>query len=201
MSDPSGNRTPKANAPSAGRGIALVAFATIIGIFLLWKGPSKDSQVQADASQQTESASATTKQTVATTSTAPVPVTAIAPAALTITVANGSGKAKVAGTLAERLKGQGYTSVKPTNAVDAKGGVIEVPATVIYFDAGYEADAKAVATAAGLNVAAVAARPATGVPLSAADAAANVLVILGVDYVPSAAPAASGAVGASAATG
>ena len=196
MSDPSGNRTPKANAPSAGRGIALVAFATIIGIFLLWKGPSKDSQVQADASQKTESASATTKQTVATTSTAPVPVTAIAPAALTITVANGSGKAKVAGTLAERLKGQGYTSVKPTNT---SGG--EVPATVIYFDAGYEADAKAVATAAGLNVAAVAARPATGVPLSAADAAANVLVILGVDYVPSAAPAASGAVGASAATG
>ena len=102
----------------------------------------------------------------------------------------------MAGTLAERLKGQGYTSVKPTNTSDG-----EVPATVIYFDAGYEVDAKAVAAAAGLNVAAVAARPATGVPLSAADAAAKVLVILGVDYVPSAAPAASGAVGASAATG
>ncbi len=200
MSQSSGSRPQRSNPPSAGRGIALVVFATLIGAFLIWKGPASDSVAQIEIpTGDGGSNSPTTKQTVAPTAptTAPPPSTAVAPAQLTITVANGSGKGGVAGDLSDKIKAGGYATVTATNAVDDKGTTITVPATVIYFDAGFEADARAVATVAGLSPASITARPNTPLPLEAAAQAAKVTVILGTDFTPGAAAAAapSGATG------
>ena len=65
-------------------------------------------------------------------------------------VANGSGKSGVAGTNADKLKTAGYTKVDTTNApTTAK--------STVYYASGAQADAQAVATALGLDPAAVAA--------------------------------------------
>jgi hypothetical protein len=165
-------------------------FATLIGIILIWKGPASDSAVQLQLSPDAENdGSVTTKQTVAPTTptTPPPPSTSVQPAQLTITVANGSGKAGVAGDLSDKLKNGGYPMVSPTNTT---GG--QVPSTTIYFDAGYEADARAVAAVAGLSPAAVTARPNTALPLDATAQAARVLIILGTDFTPGATQATSG---------
>lgn len=179
MSDTSRDRSSRPPTGAAGRGVVLVVFALIVGLVLLWKGPVNDRRVLTDPSTAStikdDVAVTVTPQTTA--STVPVPVTQVPPAQLTIAVANGSGKGGVAGSLVKALSPAGYTQAKSTNATST------VAASVIYFDAGYEADAKAVATAAKLSPVIVKARPAS-VPLAAADQTAKVLVILGQDYSP-----------------
>ena len=103
-----------------------------------------------------------------TTTTAAV---ANAPANVTVLVANGSGKSGVAATNATKLKTAGYTKVDTTNSpTTAKSAV--------YYAAGAQADAQAVATALGLDPSVVAAMPS---PPPVDLAGATVLVVIGSD--------------------
>lgn len=186
---PQRSSRPQSPSASAGRGVALVAIATLIGIFLLWKGPGSDNvRLQTESGDTTQTGNQPSKSTVATTTTAAAPATSVPPAQLTLVVANGSGKSGVAGALSDTLKAAGYAQVKATNTTG------QIPNTVVYFDAGFEADARDVAEKAGIASTVVQARPAE-VPLSAQDQTAHVLVLQGQDYTPNAA-ATTGAGGA-----
>ena len=65
------------------------------------------------------------------------------PAEVKILVLNGSGLVGVAGQATDILNGKGYTTIPPANAP------AKVPATVVYYTEGYQADAEAIAAALG----------------------------------------------------
>lgn len=157
--------------------IVLIAVAVLIGVVLLWKGFDEEGGVVA-ATDSTE----TTTTTASTSATAPPPIettttTAAAPtsppADVSIVAANASGGTGLAGSAATKLQASGYTDVaKADGPVQAKSAV--------YYAAGAQADATAVAKALGIDEALVAAMPASPpVPLNGA----TVLVMLGADQL------------------
>lgn len=177
----SGAQRSQSAAPvAASRGVMLVAIAALIGLFLIVKGPTGDNvSVAAPGGSSTTQKAAATTAPVATTTTAPVPTTKVPPAQLTITVANGTGTSGKAKTVSDALKAAGYPNSAAVNPTQSPQ-----PETKVYFDAGFEPDAKAVAAkiSAGLVTAGrVVARPAT-VPLKPADSASKIIVLLGSDF-------------------
>src|SRR5690606_37859071 len=93
------------------------------------------------------------------------------PAEVPVLVANGSGATGVAAANAEKLRAAGYTDVETTNAPTTNR-------TNVYYAAGAQADAQAVATALSLEQATVVAMPA---PPPVEPAGATVLVVIGTD--------------------
>lgn len=177
MSEPTRSRAPRPPQTNASRGIALVAVAVIIGALLIWKNPGTG---QVGVSTDLHSATSTTakggdKPADATTTTAP-PTTAVPVADLKITVANASGVSGAAGTVADKLKEAGYTSVAPLNGDKGQP-------TKVFFDQDFEADAKAVASAIGLADTTVEARP-PEVAIEAKGKNAEVIVVLGDGFDP-----------------
>lgn len=177
----SGAQRSQSAAPvAASRGVILVVIAALIGLFLILKGPSNDSGSVAAAggSSTTKPATATTAAAV-TTTTAAAPTTKVPPGQLTITVANGTGTAGKAKTVSDALKAAGYPNSAAVNPTQSPQ-----PETKVYFDAGFEPDAKAVAAKISANLVTggrVVARPAT-VPLKPADSASKIIVLLGADF-------------------
>ena len=189
MTEPTRSRSSRPTQPNAGRGIALVAVAVIIGVLLVWKNPGTG---QVTASPDLHSATSTTAggddpAKDATTTTA-APTTSVPVAELKVTVANASGVSGAAGDVAEKLKAAGYTSVAALNGDKGQP-------TKVYFENGFEADAKAVAKAAGLPESTVEARP-PEVSIEASGKNAQVIVIRGDGFD----PAKPGADGGDAAT-
>jgi hypothetical protein len=165
---------PDADDPRARTiGIALIAAALLIGIVLLAKGFSQEDSLVATGVPDTDRTTTTTSATggaveETTTTTAAV---ANPPASVSVIVANGTGTTGVAGTNAEKLTAAGYTDVETTNAPTSTR-------SNVYFAAGAQADAQAVATALSLDQASVQAMP-TPPPVELAGA--TVLVIIGSD--------------------
>jgi hypothetical protein len=166
---------------TAARGIALVALAMIVGVFLLLKGfDSEGTLVDGDTGQPVttdegqngdDGESPTTDGgpdvSVLTPTTRP-------PADVSVLVANGSGVSGAAAAISERLQPNGYVMLDPTNGSDTS-------TTLVYYVEGYQADAEAIATSLGVDVTNVAPmpEPLPGDIVGVADA--KVLVHLGPD--------------------
>jgi hypothetical protein len=156
------------------RGVALIATAVILGLFIVRNGFDTQSSAS-DGDPKTEAAGDTTAPPAGggetTTTAAPAPA-ARAPAEVTVLVANASGVAGAAGGLTETLAGQGYQTVPETNAPQS------AQATQVLFLPDFDAEAAAVATAIGA--------PADGVtpmpdPTPVDPASAQIVVLLGTD--------------------
>jgi LytR cell envelope-related transcriptional attenuator len=157
-------------------GIVLIAVAVLIGVVLLAKGFSQEDGLVSTAAPADERTTTTTQAAASggtgveeetTTTTA----AANPPANVSVLVANGSGKSGVAGANADKLKAKDFTKVDTANApTTAK--------STVYYASGAQADAQAVATALGLDPAAVAAMPS---PPAVDLKGATVLVVIGSD--------------------
>jgi hypothetical protein len=158
------------------RGALLIAAAVLLGAGLLANGFRDDHVASGAAPTPT-----TTRSTVPGTTT-PV-VQAHDPAQVKVLVLNGSGKSGVAKAAKDQLAAANYTVLEPGNA---GGGTLT--ASIVYFVAGYEADAGTVAAKLGLPAGAAQALP-NPLPATVADAQdANIIVLVGTD-----APIAGGA--------
>lgn len=134
-------------ASTATRGVILVVGAVIIGAMLLWKGGGAE---KATVTGEDILKPVTSPGTKGTTTTTQAPsTTAVAPAQLLVVFANGSGTTGLAKTKAEQLKAKGYS------ATTYVAGTV-TPLTMVFYVAGFEADAQAVAIAMGLPAARVA---------------------------------------------
>lgn len=167
---------------AARNGLILVAAAVVIGLVLMLVGRD-DGESAGDTS--TSSTSSVPDDTVPTETSNTLPGTGVTtpPAELAIVVGNGSGKDGLAGNTKDFLAGAGYTSVEAMNANTAA-------ATAVYFVAGAEADAAAVATVLGLPTTPAPTLLPTPPPVTGPIGAAKVVVVLADD--PPAVAAASG---------
>jgi hypothetical protein len=156
------------------RGALLIFVAVLLGAGLLANGFRDD-----EATPTAGTSTPTTKKGTATTApgaTASTVVQAHDPAQVKVLVLNGSGKSGVAKAAADQLKAANFTTLDPANA---KGSTIT--ASIVYFVAGYDADAQAIAAKLGLPASAAQPLP-TPVPESVTDAKdANVVVVVGSD--------------------
>lgn len=160
------------------RGALLIGVAVLLGAGLLANGFRDDNSISSPGSHT----STTVRSTVP--STTPTSIVQHDPAQVKVLVLNGSGKAGVAKTTKDQLAAANYTMLEPDNI---KGGGTAT-ASIVYFVAGYDADAQAIAAKLGLPAGAVQPLP-TPVPSTIADPKdANVIVIIGSD-----APVAGGA--------
>jgi hypothetical protein len=161
------------------RGALLIGVAVILGAVLL-------AQSFKDGGSPV-SAGGTTTSTVKRTETSTTPSTAPQlhdPAAVKVLVLNGSGKSGIAKAGADQLKAANYTTLDPANATSST----PIPTSVVYFTAGYEADAQAIAAKLGLAPSAVQALPSPPPPSVGDPKDANIVVLIGAD-----APIAGGA--------
>jgi hypothetical protein len=157
------------------RGALLIAAAVLLGAGLLANGFRDDRVASGSGASPT-----TTRPSVASTTTVPQ---AHDPAQVKVLVLNGSGKTGVAKTAKDQLAAANYTVLEPGNA---QGGT--VTASIVYFAAGYDADASTVAAKLSLPASAVQPLP-NPLPPTVADAqGATIVVIIGTD-----APVAGGA--------
>ena len=160
------------------RGGLVVALGLIAGIVVL-------SHVRPSHRVETStgSHSTTTVQRLSPITTAAVTSPAHDPSSVPVVVLNGVNvKKPIAGSAATTLKGAGYTNSTPKDAGTT------VPASTVYFQSGYEADAAAVAAALGLPAGEVQPLPSPPPPAIGNAGDAAVIVVVGPD-----APAAQGA--------
>lgn len=181
MSDPSESprrrrrQPPAAPPPSQGspvKGAILVVVAVIIGVALLRDDSSTAAQVSVGAKTPVTEPGDSGDGGGDTSSTTTTTVALRAPSEVKVLVANGSDVNGAAGVQTNALKALGYVTGDPGNAA-------RVPATVVYFTAGYEAEAAQLAAAIGAPETAVQAMP-TPAPVDDL-ALANVLVVVGPD--------------------
>ena len=190
------------------RGLALLALALLIGIVLLnatdadppgttvsARGDSDtadgDGGGDSDAAGEGDGEGDAAAETPATTPT-PTTAPAKAPKDVRVIVANASDVNGAAGNAKKVLDPVGFNVLAPSNAT-------KVPESGVFFTAGFEADAAAVATALGLPATVVKALPA---PPPFDTKGANVAVVIGADHGAkfAAAPTAAGAAGSTTTT-
>lgn len=169
---------------AAGRGIALIALAVVIGVFLLSKGLDEGGLFTVDVSSSgTDDAAVageTDDATVTPTSTAvtaPVPTTiaspvARSPAEVKIFVANANGVAGIASANVDALKPLAYNVLAPGNAPE------RVETTNVYYEDGWQLEALGVAGSLGIPAENVVPWPA---PAPFDVNTATVVVVLGLD--------------------
>ncbi|MGK2930151.1 MAG: LytR C-terminal domain-containing protein [Acidimicrobiales bacterium] len=166
-------RQPPQAPPAQGspaKGVILVVVAVLIGFGLLQDQDSSTAQVAvgADDDPATVDEGDGAEVVESTTTTAP----ARPPSEVKVLVANGSEVNGAAGAQADALEALGYVTANPANAE-------LVPATVVYFTPGYQAEAEELAAAINADPAAVTALP---TPAPVADMQlSNVLVVVGPD--------------------
>lgn len=166
------------------RGALLIGAAVVLGAVLLAQG--FDDGGGATASSTT---STTVKRNTSTTPTSVAQVHD--PATVKVLVLNGSGKSGIAKAGADQLKAANYTTLDPANVANGE----TVQQSIVYFQAGYDADAQAIAAKLGLAPSAVQALPSPA-PATVGDPKdANVVVVIGAD-----APVAGGGGASSTAT-
>ena len=171
-------RQPQDTPPPQGsvaKGAILVAVALLIGFALLRDSDSGDAEVAVGAddnpaasSDGGESDGEDTSSSTTTTTAAPRP-----PAEVKVLIANGSDVDGAAGAQTDALEALGYVTADPTNTST------KVPATVVYFTVGYQAEAEALAEAIGAAPTEVKPLP-TPAPVDDLQLS-NVLVIVGPD--------------------
>jgi LytR cell envelope-related transcriptional attenuator len=164
---------PRRTSPA--RGVALIATAVIIGLFVLRNGfettGGDGPSPQVEASDTTDTTAADGGGEAPTETTAPPAPRA--PAEVTVLVANTTDVSGAAGGLTDNLVGKGYQAAPPTDGQPA------LEQTQVLFVEGFEAEAQAVAATVGAPAEAVQPMPAT--PPVGDLAGAQVLVMLGSD--------------------
>ncbi len=170
---------PQASGLAAGRGLLIVVFAVAIGVLLLARvvGGDDDSNTPSSADKTSQPATTGGGPNVAPT---PVPSTTAStiapkkePQTVVVLVANGRGVAGAAKANADALKVQNYNLLSPIDYPTIEAS------TAVYFRAGYQADALAVAKALTIDVSKVKELPATVLPIDGKTA--HVVVVLGTD--------------------
>lgn len=170
-------RRPAAPPVSTGSpmlGVVLVAVAALIGVMLLAKGGGAEKIVTQSSSDGGALATPGGDAGQSPTPTEPVTVVTTPAAQLKIIVANGSNVKGVAKKAKDQLAAAGYSL---STAVDASASV---PNSIVYYVAGADADARAVAQAIGLSPDLVALMP-TSPPIKQQLGDAKILVVLSSD--------------------
>jgi hypothetical protein len=159
--------------------------AIVVGIFLMVKGGGGSAATP--AGDQIAATTTTTSPPAGSAPTSTVSSATLPPAQVKIVAANGSSVKGLAGKTKTQLAAAGYTNVVAT---DTNTGSAPVTSSLIYYIPGAEADAKAVARAAGFSADRVAQLPAatTQVPVSGI-AGARVVMLLGPDSPAAGTPA------------
>lgn len=155
---------------AAGRAVALLSVAVVIGIVLLNAAddsPSPRVSAGGDKATSTSSPEQTTTTIAVTTTTTP----ARAPKEVKVLSANGTDVKGAARKATDALRAAGYNVLAPVDAGK------KVSATSVFFAAGFEAEARAVASLLGLGPDVVKAIP-TPPPLADVRGA-NVVVMVG----------------------
>lgn len=162
---------------SVARGAVLVVIALVIGVLLLRDDDSSATQVavgtDTPASVDDGDGQGDDGDVSDTSSTTPTTEAARPPAEVKVLVANGSSVNGAAGTQTDELEALGYVTATPTNAAE------RVPATIVYYTAGFEPEARRLAESLGLAGTAVAKLPAVA-PVDDLQLS-NLLVVLGPD--------------------
>jgi len=166
------SRPPATPQNSATMGVILVIAAVIVGVLLFnaGGGNSKDSDTDKTAAESANGGKSST-----TTTSAP-PVQTTPPASLEVVVGNGSGITGRAKTTSEKLAGLGYSNIKFVEGNPT-------PSTLVYFSAGHDADALALAQQMGLGADRVQPVPAQS-PLKTPAPTAALIVLVGADFDP-----------------
>jgi hypothetical protein len=122
------------------RGIALIVAAVILGVVLLKATDSPAPFVPKVTAADGSTTTSTTEATGSTTATTPTTAAAKAhkPGEVKVLVVNGSGVTGAAGRVATTLASEGYV-LKPS------GNVKTASASNVYYQPGYDADARAIA--------------------------------------------------------
>lgn len=171
-------RPPQPAAPppqgSPAKGAILVVVALLIGFALLRDDDAGTAQAAVGAADQPAADTGAgdgdgTDTSSTTTSTTAAPR---APADVKVLVANGSDVDGAAGAQTDALEALGYVAANPTNTDP-------VPATVIYYTVGYQAEAEALAAAIGAPPTSVTPLP-TPAPVGDMQLS-NLLVVVGPD--------------------
>lgn len=165
---------------AAGRGIALLAVALLIGILLLnatdaeppgtrvTTGPSG---VHGEQNGGNEDDRGGDDEVSVSTTAPPTTLAARPPREVKVIVVNASGVKGAAGKASEILKPPGYNVLAPTNANSGE--------TSVYFTPGYDSDATAVATTLGFPLTSV--KPLPTPPPIPDSKGAHVVVLVGPD--------------------
>lgn len=167
--------TPPAAQGSVAKGAILVAVAVIIGFVLIRDDGirSQSSAVGADIGVDIDEGADTPTDDPAADDT---PVDSVPdardPAQVRVLVANGTNVKGAAGRFTDTLIAASYQTAGATDAIDKS-----VEATSVYYTAGYEAEANAVATALDAPAENVLALPAA--PVVDDNSLANVIVVIG----------------------
>jgi hypothetical protein len=165
-------RPPAASQNSAWLGVILVLFAALVAILLFAKGGGNASD---DGGDRTAAQAANGSKSSKTTTTSTPPATT-PPGNLVVLVGNGSGVSGRAKATMDKLTNLGYTNIK---AVDGK----DSGTTIVYFAAGFEEDAKALAAQMNLPAERVQALPAE-TPLKVPVNDAQLVALVGSDFDP-----------------
>lgn len=172
---------------NTGRGLVLVAVAFLLGLFLLNRidEPVPGEQVETTSSDDTTTTTSAAAQQP-TTSTTPLRQ----PKDVRVLTANGTSTKGAGGRIKDRVMAAGYNALAATDTKTA------ATASAVYFTAGFEREAAALAQTLGLQPAAVQAMP--NPPPVADLKAANILVVVGPDLAN--APASGGTASSSTST-
>lgn len=165
-------RRPNEPTVNPARGAALVVVAVLVGLLLLRNGIDTSEVVTAskgDDSSADAGADDATDDTVTTETTLP----ARSPAEVTVIVLNGTTVSGAAGKYSTAIGSAGY------QMLEAGDAPTKTPATQVFFTAGFEREAAAVALAAGAPATAAPALLPTPPPGEVG--AANVVVVIGTD--------------------
>ena len=166
-------RRPTEPTVNPARGAALVVVAVLLGLVLLRNGLDTSEVVTSsrddteddggDAGEGTDDGTETTETTVAVKT----------PAEVSVIVLNGTSVSGAAGKYSTAIGSAGYQMLEPGDAST------KIPVTAVFFTAGFEREAAAVALAAGAPATVTpAALPA---PPPGEVGAANVVVVIGAD--------------------
>jgi hypothetical protein len=151
----------------------VVVAALIVGILLIAKGGG--GEAVADRNSEIEGTTTTVAGSTQTTQADTTKGTTTPAAQLPIIAANGSKISGLAGKTKTQLAAAGYTSVIATDATSAAS------TSIVYFVAGFEKDAEAVAAAIGMPAARLAQMPdPSQVPVSSIGDV-KVVIVLGPD--------------------
>ena len=171
------SRAPGGATSAGARGAILLAVAVVLGIVLLQAFDTGDPVGQAVTSgdpQDTVPSTVPSNQgTAAATTTTTVATRP--PAEVKVLAANGTAIRGLGGRTSDALKALSYNVLSPTDSTKA------LETTSIQYDAGFENEAKAIATTLGLPLTVVV--PLSSPPVDDARGA-NVIVLLGADISP-----------------
>jgi len=171
--------SPQAAGLAAGRGLLIVLLAVVIGIMLLARAVGTDSgTVATTGGDSVAEGDAGGKDGPASTVAAPTTTASTIPpkkepASVVVLVANGRGVKGAAKANADALRVQNYNVLSPADYPTTEA------ATSVYFQAGFQADAIAIAKVLNIDVAKVKELPTTPLPVDVKNA--NVIVVLGAD--------------------